>query len=205
MSVTSTDEIEDSIQKRIPWLKLLESQRVALGNSQKEYDKRILDFSIRNQIRYKGNLVKQVKRNEEEYYESLLNYSRKKLMLFPYHLSDVVVKGLRVTPFTYYINMMADIMEAEKSYDSLPNFTAADGVRLLGIGRNQYIDLMNQSRSSRRLFRRNKNVRELLPIHPVNFHIEPWFLISDGCILENDIRVYLFLCTVFAIVIYFRL
>uniref|UniRef100_A0AC34FAU9 Protein FAM91A1 n=1 Tax=Panagrolaimus sp. ES5 TaxID=591445 RepID=A0AC34FAU9_9BILA len=187
--VTSTDEIEDSIQKRIPWLKLPESQRVALGNSQKEYDKRILDFSIRNQIRYKGNLVKQVKRNEEEYYESLLNYSRKKLMLFPYHLSDVVVKGLRVTPFTYYINMLADIMEAEKSYDSLPNFTAADGVRLLGIGRNQYIDLMNQSRSSRRLFRRNKNVRELLPIHPVNFHIEPWFLICDGCIVENDIRV----------------
>lgn len=80
-------------------------------------------------------------------------------------------------------------MEAEKSYDSLPNFTAADGVRLLGIGRNQYIDLMNQSRSSRRLFRRNKNVRELLPTHPVNFHIEPWFLIIDGCILETDIRV----------------
>lgn len=58
MSATDTDEIEDSIQKRIPWLRLPESQKLALGNSQKEYDKRILDFSIRNQIRYKGNLGK---------------------------------------------------------------------------------------------------------------------------------------------------
>ena len=32
------------------------------------------------------------------------------------------------------------------SYDALPNFTAADCLRLLGIGRNQYIDLMNQCR-----------------------------------------------------------
>lgn len=36
------------------------------------------------------------------------------------------------------------MINAEKSYDSLPNFTAADAMRLLGIGRNQYIDLMNQ-------------------------------------------------------------
>lgn len=38
------------------------------------------------------------------------------------------------------------MLNAEKSYDSLPNFTAADAMRLLGIGRNQYIDLMNQNR-----------------------------------------------------------
>ena len=47
-------------------------------------------------------------------------------MLYPYHLSDVIVKGLRITPFSYYSNMMQDIMGQEKSYDSLPNFTAAD-------------------------------------------------------------------------------
>lgn len=134
-------------------------------------------------------LVRQVKRNEEEYYDQLLEYSRNKLMLFPYHLSDVIVKGLRTTPFMYYMNMMVDIMDAEKSYDSLPNFTAADVVRLLGIGRNQYIDLMNQSRSSRRLFRRLKNVRELLPIHPVEFFVEPWYLLCDGCIVESDVKV----------------
>lgn len=47
-------------------------------------------------------------------------------MLYPYHLSDVIVPGLRTTPFQYYISMMESIMAQEKSYDSLPNFTAAD-------------------------------------------------------------------------------
>lgn len=47
-------------------------------------------------------------------------------MLYPYHLSDVMVKGLRITPFAYYISVMMDIMQQEKSYDALPNFTAAD-------------------------------------------------------------------------------
>lgn len=70
--------------------------------------------------------VKTVRKDERRYYEDLMQYSREHLMLYPYHLSDVIVKGLRITPFMYYINMMQDIMVQEKSYDSLPNFTAAD-------------------------------------------------------------------------------
>ena len=70
--------------------------------------------------------VKTIRKDEKRYYEDLLQYSQEHLMLYPYHLSDVIVKGLRVTPFTYYTNMMSDIMSQEKSYDSLPNFTAAD-------------------------------------------------------------------------------
>ena len=46
----------------------------------------------RNQLRYRGNLVKQIKKDEKRYYEELVDYSRRNLMLFPYHLSDVVVK-----------------------------------------------------------------------------------------------------------------
>lgn len=73
------------------------------------------------------NKVKNVyKKDERQYYEELLKYSREHLMLYPYHLSDVMVKGLRVTPFSYYTSIMQDIMMQEKSYDSLPNFTAAD-------------------------------------------------------------------------------
>jgi hypothetical protein len=98
----------------------------SLGNSQKEYEKCIVNFSIKNQLRYRGNLVRFVRKDERRYYEDLLAYSKENLMLYPYHLSDVVVKGLRVTPFQYYISMMENIMEQEKSYDSLPNFTAAD-------------------------------------------------------------------------------
>ena len=50
--------------------------------------------------------------------------------LFPYHLSDVLIRKMRYTPFTYYLLIMQDTMLAEKSYDSLPNFTAADGESL---------------------------------------------------------------------------
>jgi hypothetical protein len=73
--------------------------------------------------------------------------------------------------------MMIDIMQSEKSYDSIPNFTAVDTMRLLGVGRNQYIDLMNQNRANRRLFRRSKSVREILPQKPANIApIEPWLV-----------------------------
>lgn len=50
--------------------------------------------------------VRFVKKSEEEYYEGLLNYSQSHMMLYPYHLSDIVVRGLRVTPFNYYQNML---------------------------------------------------------------------------------------------------
>ena len=77
-------------------------------------------------IEYFIFLVRTVRKDEKRYYMDMLQYSQDHLMLYPYHLSDIVVKGLRVTPFVYYSNMMSDIMTQEKSYDSLPNFTAAD-------------------------------------------------------------------------------
>lgn len=70
--------------------------------------------------------VKQVCRDQKKYYEKLLSYSRQNLMLYPYHLSEYMIRGLRITPYSYYHNMMKDIMSQERSYDSLPNFTAAD-------------------------------------------------------------------------------
>lgn len=110
-------------------------------------------------------------------------------MLYPYHLSDIFVKGLRLTPFNYYIDVLSELMQSEKSYDTLPNFTAADLLRLLGIGRNQYIDLMNQYRSSKRLFTRRKPARSFLPSQPVdNLIIEPWWLVNSGCVTEEDVR-----------------
>ena len=48
---------------------------------------------------------------------------------------------MQITPFIYYIGILADNLNTEKSYDQLPNFTAADILRLTEIGRNQYIRL----------------------------------------------------------------
>ncbi|XP_052776104.1 protein FAM91A1-like [Mya arenaria] len=181
-------DVENHIRQNHAWSKLPANVKQILGNSQKEYEKAVKQFSVNNQLRYKTNLVKTVCRDERRYYEDLLQYSQEHLMLYPYHLSDVVVKGLRVTPFTYYINMMADIMGQEKSYDSLPNFTAADCLRLLGIGRNQYIDLMNQCRSSKKFFRR-KPPKDLLPTKPVDIVvIEPWWHVNIGFVTEDDVK-----------------
>ncbi|BES93001.1 Family with sequence similarity 91, member A1 [Nesidiocoris tenuis] len=181
-------DVELHILENVPWDKLPANVKQSLGNSQKEYEKAVANFSIKNQLRFRGNLVRHIRKNEQRYYEELLAYSQGSLLLYPYHLSDIIVKGLRVTPFQYYTKVLEIIMDSERSYDSLPNFTAADCLRLLGIGRNEYIDLMNQCRSGRKLFRR-KNVKDLLPSKPVDVHIEPWWMVDTGYITEDDIKL----------------
>ncbi|KAI6179463.1 Protein FAM91A1 [Aphelenchoides besseyi] len=183
----SGEEIEQFIVDNVCWSDLPHHVQAILGNSAREYDKLVLEFSVKNQLRHKGNIVRNVKKNAEEYYELVLKYSINNLLLYPYHLADVFVCGLRITPFEFYHTMIQNIMKEEKSYDSLPNFTAADALRLLGIGRNQYIEMMNQSRSYRKLFRR-KTLQELLPQQPVEIAIEPWWMLRHGCILETDVK-----------------
>jgi len=190
----SNAEIDGYIRTKTSWDSLPAIVQQQLGNSNKEYEKSIVQFSIKNQLRYRGNLVRHVKKDEKRYYEELVDYSRRNLMLFPYHLSDVVVKGLRITPFQYYIMVLEIIMGQEKSYDSLPNFTAVDCLRLLGIGRNQYIELMNKTRSKTKfggfttsLFR--KSYRVLLPTRPVSsLTLLPWWVVQVGYITEDDVR-----------------
>lgn len=50
--------------------------------------------------------VRSVKKDERGYYDELLRYSKEHLMLYPYHLSDFIVSGMRITPFQYYISIM---------------------------------------------------------------------------------------------------
>lgn len=45
--------------------------------------------------------------NEKLYYEKLIEENIRALHLFPYHLADIVAKGLRLTPFNYYIGECA--------------------------------------------------------------------------------------------------
>uniref|UniRef100_A0A8C3XP51 FAM91 N-terminal domain-containing protein n=1 Tax=Chelydra serpentina TaxID=8475 RepID=A0A8C3XP51_CHESE len=174
-------DVEFHIRHNYPWARLPASIRQGLGNSQREYEKQVVLYSIRNQLRYRNNLVKHVKKEERKYYEELLKYSRDHLMLYPYHLSDIMVKGLRITPFSYYTG----IMEVSLGTDLKQNMSC---LRLLGIGRNQYIDLMNQCRSSKKFFRR-KTARDLLPVKPVEIAIEAWWVVQAGYITEDDIKI----------------
>ncbi|XP_067121180.1 protein FAM91A1 isoform X2 [Centruroides vittatus] len=183
-------DIESYIRDNCTWELLPLTIKQLLGNSQKEYEKCVIHYSVKNQLKYRGNLVRHVKKEERSYYEELLRYSREHLMLYPYHLSDFIVTRMRLTPFQYYISIMQNLMEQEKSYDALPNFTAADCLRLLGIGRNQYIDLMNKCRSSKKIFGvRLKSVRELLPVKPIDVPIEPWWIARVGFVTEDDVKI----------------
>ena len=48
----------------------------------------------------------------------------------------------------------------DKSYDILPNFTAADACRLLGIGRNQYINIMNETKIKVKMKNRTRKKKD---------------------------------------------
>ena len=58
--------VESYIQKNIPWSQLPESVQQQLGNSQKEYDKCVVTFSVRNQVRFRGSLVRHVRKDEKK-------------------------------------------------------------------------------------------------------------------------------------------
>ena len=69
------------------------------------------------------------------YYKSLIADHGDRLAVFPHHMADVIVGHLRVTPYEYYCDMLVEILRTERAYDVLPNWTAADCQRVLGIGR----------------------------------------------------------------------
>uniref|UniRef100_A0AC35TQK2 BTB domain-containing protein n=1 Tax=Rhabditophanes sp. KR3021 TaxID=114890 RepID=A0AC35TQK2_9BILA len=178
-------DIENAIQKNILWKDLPAEMAALLGGSQKEYEKLIVDYSIKNQLRFKGNLIEFSKRAEEDYYEAVINFSQKKLMIYPYHLQNIYVRKGK-SPFLYYFQILTEMMSTEKSYDSLPNFTAADVMRLFGIGRNEYMDLVFQNKNKLSFLRRRPSVKDLLPQKPIPINIEPWFLIEIGVVNDND-------------------
>lgn len=68
-------------------------------------------------------------------------------------------------------------------------FLYYSGLRLLNIGRNEYIELMNQARSNKGKLFGKSNVRYLLPKVPCNIHIEPWWRVEVGLVLEEDVKV----------------
>jgi hypothetical protein len=51
------------------------------------------------------------------------NTSNNNTQIFPYHLSEYLCRVSRATPFRYYRELLADALKAERSYDTVPNFT----------------------------------------------------------------------------------
>ncbi|KAL7585783.1 hypothetical protein Lser_V15G44506 [Lactuca serriola] len=144
-------------------------------NSKDEWHRRITEHCIKKRLQWNTSFVRKVCR-EAEYYEDMMRYLRRNLALFPYHLADYVCRVMRISPFRYYCDMIFEVMKNEQPYDSIPNFSAADALRLTGIGRNEFIDIMNKCRSKKIMWKLNKSIaKESLPTYPVDFAIEPWW------------------------------
>ncbi|KAG4067688.1 hypothetical protein HA402_005460 [Bradysia odoriphaga] len=187
MSGKINAEIEECVRSNVKWQLLPVHLKQVLKSTPKSYDRYVFNYSLKNQLRYKGNLVRHVFRNEQRYYELLLEKSKSSLCLFPYHLADIVTKGLRVTPFNYYIDVLCLLLKNDKSYDTLPNFTAADCLRVIGIGRNEYLALVSDLKTNSSKIFRKPNPINILPKFPVKVKIEPWWKVEIGYVLESDI------------------
>ena len=185
------EDIANCVRKNVPWHLLPVHLKQILHNNQRDYEKYVFNYSLKNQLRFRGNLVNKIFRKEQRYYELLVTKSINTLGLFPYHLADIVTKGLRVTPFNYYLDVLSQLLKNDKSYDTLPNFTAADCLRVLGIGRNEYLSLISELKTHTTralLFTAKPNPLEFLPKFPQRIRIEPWWRVEVGFVLEADIR-----------------
>lgn len=85
--------------------------------------------------------------------------------------------------------MISHLLKNDKSYDTLPNFTAADCLRVLGIGRNEYLTLVSDLKTNSSKLFRKPNPLNYLPKFPVRITIEPWWKVEVGYVLETDIKV----------------
>ncbi|XP_022975935.1 protein FAM91A1-like [Cucurbita maxima] len=163
-----------AIKEECAWESLPKRLQATLS-SKEEWHRRIIEHCIKKRLQWNTSFARKVCR-ESEYYEDMMRYLRRNLALFPYHLAEYVCRVMRISPFRYYCDMLFEVMKNENPYDSIPNFSAADALRLTGIGRNEFIDIMNKCRSKKIMWKLNKSIaRELLPNQPVDFVIEPWW------------------------------
>eukprot|EP00108_Taenia_solium_P011334 TsM_000733600 transcript=TsM_000733600 gene=TsM_000733600 len=187
--------VDDCIRNGLLWSDLPVTAKIALNQDATEYDARVLVYFLQNQLEYAGELIRKIVRSERTYYRQMVQYSCQQMMLFPYHLQRKIVPGLNITPFKYYRDIVRQTMLSELSYDRLPNFTAADCYQILGIGRNEYMDLLNVykgrlcSSQSGLLDTPSSLLDELLPKTPLGFaHLQPWFIVRAGSINDADVK-----------------
>ena len=115
---------------------LPKSVKQAVGN-EKQYHQMVLKYFLKRQMPWKrGTLIAQIAPDSRQYYQQLIKTSRAELLVrtwsslsspgallklivssqvFPYHLQDELIRGLRITPFKYYFDIIGDVMESGRS------------------------------------------------------------------------------------------
>ncbi|KAK9836344.1 hypothetical protein WJX81_007135 [Elliptochloris bilobata] len=153
-----------------------------------EYRQKVKEHCIQRGLAWEGTLAATAC-SEQEYYEDLLAFYRQTYRLFPYHLAEHVCRDLRVSPFRYYTDLLCSALREEQSYDQIPNFTAADVVKVVGIGRNEYIATLNKCKAKKLLWRVNRAIaRELLPAEPLPLAKFDWWIAHVVNLGETEFR-----------------
>ncbi|CAI5458032.1 unnamed protein product [Closterium sp. Yama58-4] len=200
--------ISKAVREGVPWDQLPKRAKLFLGSNE-EYIRRIKEHCFQLRLRWPDSPARLVCR-EVDYYNELIAHGRKTQAPFPYHLADYICRVLRISPFRYYSDLLLDVMKQEKSYDTIPNFTAADALRETGIGRNQFIDIMNRARAKVRALMHSHPcschlalmhpcthalalailhpLKDMLPLDPVPFPIQPWWLVCLVNLTADEYR-----------------
>ncbi|KAG2497046.1 hypothetical protein HYH03_005046 [Edaphochlamys debaryana] len=157
-----------------------------------EWRTKVREYCVQRGLPWSASLACTVC-GQQEYYDELVKAYRGWMRLFPYHLSDYLCRVARLTPYKYYSDMLTAVLKDEKSYDRVPNFTAADALLVLGIGRNEYIAALNACKARRLLWRvgfnREAIAREQLPAEPLpQSRLEPWWRVGVVNIGEAEYR-----------------
>jgi len=162
--------------------------RLKLVISEDEWTKRVKEYCVHRGMSWETSPARTVC-DERSYYETLLSEFRMLNRIFPYHLGEYICRVLRVSPFRYYKDILANSMKEDNPYDSIPNFTAADALKVVGVGRNEYIAIMQQAKSKRLMWRVNKGlVRDLLPERPRSVQPAAWWRVCVVNLGEVEFR-----------------
>eukprot|EP00742_Colponemidia_sp_Colp-10_P005985 GILJ01006406.1.p1 GENE.GILJ01006406.1~~GILJ01006406.1.p1 ORF type:complete len:896 (+),score=141.32 GILJ01006406.1:59-2746(+) len=189
MEPTSPQQQEERILLTyINWLDLPEGAKRLFQNNKKIWKKKMRGYRSKYHIRWNGALD-QLSPPESKFLLGIVKSLRRELKPYPYHLADVLCPVLKLTPFKYYGDLLMEVLKAERAYDSMPNFTAADCLRLLEIGRNRYIHILNKYRAIGWMARLNRgSLTKLLPQTPAPSYPEHWFIIRSTMLPSEPLK-----------------
>ena len=153
-----------------------------------EYHVRAKQFYIAKEAAWSEVPMLETVCSEQEYYTELVSVLKAQERLYPYHIAKYICRVQRVTAFRYYTDILVAALKAERAYDSIPNFTAADIVRVIGVGRNEFIDILNRCRG-KFMWKLNKAAaRDLLPAEPRSIELRSWWTVEAVAVTNDEMR-----------------
>lgn len=161
--------MEEALEDLINWDDLPAYLKVkVIGNNQEQvWESMKITFHAENRIRFKNY-------EKMSFYRDLIRTLRLKLDVFPYHLCRFINF---TTPFDYYVEMLCDLLRVQKGYDCLPTFTAADILRVVGIHRNSYTELLQKCKDKGWISKISRAIRSMLPKFPLSVPVEGWWFV----------------------------